>query len=355
MRSGAGGPEQQQWGDAIKVDPADLRGRRRHARQHQRRGGGQARAEQGQRRQAARIPRLARGAGDLCQGELRVSGARRRRDRSDHRRARRAEDRSAAAHRDRRAPQGGERARRQGRLRPGRCDGGSHRARPPPDDDSRSRDERARPPRSRPARSDSWWLAASVAHRRRSSLLPLGGLVYFAARGSGDVWPHLVANVLPHAHAHDRAAAPRRRRDGGRRSASAPPGSSPCSAFPGAASSNGRCSCRSPSRPTSSPTPISTCCIRSGRCRRRCASFSASRGRAISGSRKSARSHGCIFLLGVVLYPYVYLPVRALFLMQSAATLEVARTLGAEPARAYSSALRCRWRARRSRSASASR
>ena len=95
------------------------------------------------------------------------------------------------------------------------------------------------------------------------------------------------------------------------------------------ASSNGRCSCRSPSRPTSSPTPISTCCIRSGRCRRRCASSSASRGRAISGSRKSARSHGCIFLLGVVLYPYVYLPVRALFLMQSAATLEVARTLGA--------------------------
>ena len=41
--------------------------------------------------------------------------------------------------------------------------------------------------------------------------------------------------------------------------------------------------------------------------------------------------HGCIFLLGMVLYPYVYLPVRALFLMQSAATLEVARTLGAGP------------------------
>ena len=41
--------------------------------------------------------------------------------------------------------------------------------------------------------------------------------------------------------------------------------------------------------------------------------------------------HGCIFLLGMVLYPYVYLPVRALFLMQSAATIEVARTLGAGP------------------------
>ena len=44
---------------------------------------------------------------------------------------------------------------------------------------------------------------------------------------------------------------------------------------------------------------------------------------------------GCIFLLGLVLYPYVYLPVRALFLMQSAATLEVARTLGAGPLKLF--------------------
>jgi iron(III) transport system permease protein len=45
--------------------------------------------------------------------------------------------------------------------------------------------------------------------------------------------------------------------------------------------------------------------------------------------------HGCIFLLGVVLYPYVYLPVRALFMMQSAAMLEVARTLGANRLRVF--------------------
>lgn len=37
---------------------------------------------------------------------------------------------------------------------------------------------------------------------------------------------------------------------------------------------------------------------------------------------------GCIVLLGFVLYPYVYLPTRALFLMQSASLLETARTLG---------------------------
>ncbi|MGY2049467.1 ABC transporter permease [Methylobacterium sp. JK268] len=40
---------------------------------------------------------------------------------------------------------------------------------------------------------------------------------------------------------------------------------------------------------------------------------------------------GCILLLGFVLYPYVYLPVRALFLMQSASLVEAARCLGLPP------------------------
>ncbi|MFD1333892.1 ABC transporter permease, partial [Methylopila musalis] len=44
---------------------------------------------------------------------------------------------------------------------------------------------------------------------------------------------------------------------------------------------------------------------------------------------------GCVFLLGVVLYPYVYLTTRALFLMQSANMLEAARTLGAGGVRAF--------------------
>lgn len=40
---------------------------------------------------------------------------------------------------------------------------------------------------------------------------------------------------------------------------------------------------------------------------------------------------GCILLLGFVLYPYVYLPTRALFLMQSATLVEAGRSLGAGP------------------------
>ncbi|WP_422679942.1 ABC transporter permease [Chelatococcus albus] len=37
---------------------------------------------------------------------------------------------------------------------------------------------------------------------------------------------------------------------------------------------------------------------------------------------------GCVLLLGLVLYPYVYLSARAMFLMQSACIIEVSRTLG---------------------------
>lgn len=37
---------------------------------------------------------------------------------------------------------------------------------------------------------------------------------------------------------------------------------------------------------------------------------------------------GCIVLLGFVLYPYVYIPTRAMFLTQSASLIEAARTLG---------------------------
>jgi len=39
--------------------------------------------------------------------------------------------------------------------------------------------------------------------------------------------------------------------------------------------------------------------------------------------------HGAIFVLGFVLYPYVYLSTRAMFMTQAASLLEAARTLGA--------------------------
>lgn len=44
---------------------------------------------------------------------------------------------------------------------------------------------------------------------------------------------------------------------------------------------------------------------------------------------------GAIFLLGMVLYPYVYLSTRAMFMTQAASLLEAARTLGSSPLQAF--------------------
>jgi iron(III) transport system permease protein len=44
---------------------------------------------------------------------------------------------------------------------------------------------------------------------------------------------------------------------------------------------------------------------------------------------------GCVFLLGFVLYPYVYLTTRAMFLMQAANLIDTARTLGTSRAGAF--------------------
>lgn len=44
---------------------------------------------------------------------------------------------------------------------------------------------------------------------------------------------------------------------------------------------------------------------------------------------------GCIVLLGFVLYPYVYLTTRAMFMTQAASLLEAARSLGASPLRVF--------------------
>jgi len=40
---------------------------------------------------------------------------------------------------------------------------------------------------------------------------------------------------------------------------------------------------------------------------------------------------GCIFVMSIVLYPYVYIAARSMFLIQGASMLEAARTLGAGP------------------------
>ena len=59
---------------------------------------------------------------------------------------------------------------------------------------------------------------------------------------------------------------------------------------------------------------------------------------------------GAIFVLGFVLYPYVYLSTRVMFMTQAASLLEAARSLGAGRAGVFFR-WRCRWRVRPSWSA----
>jgi iron(III) transport system permease protein len=188
-------------------------------------------------------------------------------------------------------------------------------------------------PRAAPGRDGRRWLAASVVVALLA-LAPVAGLVGLALRGSGDLWPHLIANVLPRATVETLILL-------------AGVGAMVSSVGVGAAWLVA--TYRFPGRgmfewalllPLAIPTyvaafayldilhpvgPVQTTL------------------RALLGVKNprdlllpDIRSMGgCIFLLGSVLYPYVYLTARATFAMQSATALEVARTLGAGGLRTF--------------------
>ena len=192
-----------------------------------------------------------------------------------------------------------------------------------------SRFGRAHPP----GRAGIGWLAASLPVLV-AVMAPLGGLAYFAARGSGDVWPNLIANVLPYAI---------------RTTVLLLTGVGIVTTVIGVGTAWLVTMFRFPGKrvfdwalllPLAVPTYIIAYAYLDvmhplGPVQTTLRGFL-----GITRPRDlwfpEIRSlHGCIFLLGVVLYPYVYLPVRALFLMQSATTLEVARTLGANRLRVF--------------------
>ena len=159
-------------------------------------------------------------------------------------------------------------------------------------------------------------------------LAPVAALVAIAARGSGDLWPHLARYVLPQA-VQDTALLLL--------------GVGAIVVVVGVGTAWLVATCRFPGRdlfdwalllPLAVPTyivafayldvlhplgPIQSA-VR--------AAFGIEDVRGFS--LPEIRSlWGASLLLGFVLYPYVYLAARALFLMQSASALEVARTLGA--------------------------
>ena len=160
-------------------------------------------------------------------------------------------------------------------------------------------------------------------------LAPIIALFAIAAQGSGDLWPHLLAYVLPQA-VHDTALLLL--------------GVGFVTIVIGVGTAWLVTTCRFPGRgffdwalllPLAVPTyivafayldllhplgPIQTAL-------RALLAIDDPRGLWLPDVRSLP---GCILLLGFVLYPYVYLAARATFLMQSAPALEVARTLGAD-------------------------
>jgi iron(III) transport system permease protein len=177
------------------------------------------------------------------------------------------------------------------------------------------------------------WTIAAVA-AAALVLAPVLSLVAIAARGSGDLWPHLARYVLPQA-IQDTALLLI--------------GVGAIVMVIGVGTAWLVATCRFPGRdffdwalllPLAVPTYIVAFAyldvlhplgpVQSGM--RWLLGISDPRGFWLPDVRSLG---GCIILLGFVLYPYVYLAARALFLMQSAPALEVARTLGANRTRTF--------------------
>ncbi|WP_237152155.1 ABC transporter permease [Oryzibacter oryziterrae] len=180
--------------------------------------------------------------------------------------------------------------------------------------------------RSRRDLTERLWLTAG-ALVVAGVLAPLGGLTYYAARGSGDLWPHLYRSVLPTAV---------------ETTAILLLGVGLLISVIGVGLAWLIAMYRFPGRatlewalllPLSIPTYIVAYAyldvlhpvgpVQSTL--RALFGITDPRGLPFPEIRSLP---GAIALLGFVLYPYVYLPVRALFMMQSPVLLEVARTLG---------------------------
>nr|WP_245515725.1 iron ABC transporter permease [Oharaeibacter diazotrophicus] len=182
-----------------------------------------------------------------------------------------------------------------------------------------------RPPGARDASALPWLIASGLVVL--AVLAPFGGLVFYALRGSGDLWPHLVGTILPQAIGT---------------TALLLAGVGIAVSVMGVGLAWLVANYRFPGRrmlewalllPLAVPSYIvayayldvlhplgpvqSTLRMLLG--------ISSPRGLWFPEIRSLG---GAIFVLSFILYPYVYLPARALFLMQSPAMVEVARTLG---------------------------
>ncbi|MDP8918351.1 MAG: iron ABC transporter permease [Pseudomonadota bacterium] len=172
------------------------------------------------------------------------------------------------------------------------------------------------------------WVSAAVAAAGLLVLMPLASLLGIAAEGDTEIWPHLIANVLP-ASTLDTLAL--------------------LSGIAVLAGSMGITTAwlvtahRFPARsilvwllplPLAVPTYITAYIYveifdSAGLVQMALRDVMGWRSRSEYWFPEIRSLPGCILVMSAVLYPYIYIAARAMFLTQSASMMEVARTLGA--------------------------
>src|SRR5215213_5970267 len=172
------------------------------------------------------------------------------------------------------------------------------------------------------------WAVAVVGLVTLGVLAPLASLLLTAAEGDAEIWPHLVANVLPAALW-----------DTGRLLA----GIAVLAGLIGIGTGWLVTAHRFPGRDTLAwllplslavPTYITAYVYveifdAAGPVQSAVRGLGGWRSRADYWFPEVRSLPGCILVMSVVLYPYVYIAARTMFMTQSACMLEVARTLGA--------------------------
>jgi len=159
-------------------------------------------------------------------------------------------------------------------------------------------------------------------------LLPVGALLGIAAEGDAEVWPHLIANVLPASTIDTLALLA---------------GVALVAGSMGVTSAWLVTAHRFPGRgmlvwllplPLAVPTYITAYIYveifdSAGLVQMALRDLMGWRSRSEYWFPEIRSLPGCILVMSAVLYPYIYIAARAMFLTQSASMLEVARTLGA--------------------------
>jgi iron(III) transport system permease protein len=183
------------------------------------------------------------------------------------------------------------------------------------------------PPR-RKAKRIPWWLSAAVAAVGLLVLLPLASLIGIATEGDTEIWPHLIANVLPSSTLDTLALLT---------------GIGIVAGSMGITCAWLVTAHRFPGRdilvwllplPLAVPTYITAYIYvevfdSAGLVQMALRDLMGWTSRADYWFPEVRSLPGCILVMSAVLYPYIYIAARAMFLTQSASMLEVARTLGA--------------------------